>query len=184
MVDVGHKRASRRTAIATAAVRVSSPAAARVLGERSGDVAKGNVLRISELAGICGAKHTALLIPLCHNLPLDAVDTRVVVCRGGWELRVVTRARTTGVTGVEMEAMVAASVAALTAYDMLKAIDKAISIADTRLLVKVGGKSGLYVNCGSGECDHSSGDGTGLDAETKQRLLAMHVPSEWLASLH
>ncbi|EGD80517.1 molybdenum cofactor synthesis 1 isoform 1 [Salpingoeca rosetta] len=160
MVDVGMKHPQRRTAIASSRVRVSQ-GVADVLLSSDGAVAKGNVLQIAHFAGICGAKHTATLIPLCHNIPIDAVDMRVVLSESGREVVVLARARTTGVTGVEMEAMTAVSVAALTVYDMVKAIDKSVCIAETRLLLKSGGKSGLFIACDSSSYDDDDDDGGG-----------------------
>ena len=138
MVDVGLKGVTRRTARACALVRLP-PAAAEAL--RSAALPKGDALVAAQIAGILAAKRTGELIPLCHPLPLDAIDVRF-----SWDsdtvLRIETQATTTAKTGVEMEAMVAATVAALTIYDMCKSVDKGIVIEQTRLLEKTGGKSG------------------------------------------
>lgn len=138
MVDVGAKDVTRRTARASAVVRLP-PAAAAAL--RAATLPKGDAFVAAQIAGIFAAKRTGELIPLCHPLPLDAVEVRFA-----WEsdtvLRIETEATTSAKTGVEMEAMVAASVAALTIYDMCKSIDKGIVIEQTRLLAKSGGKSG------------------------------------------
>ena len=138
MVDVGAKASTARTARAEARVRLT-PAAADAL--RAATLPKGDAFVAAQLAGIMAAKRTGELIPLAHPIPLGAVD---VAC--GWHdattLRIETRATTHGQTGVEMEAMVAASVAALTVYDMCKALDKGIVIESVRLLEKTGGKSG------------------------------------------
>ena len=139
MVDVGEKPVSRRTAVAEGSVRMSPEAFALV---RDNAVAKGDVLRIAEVAGVMGAKQTGDLIPLCHPIPLDVVQ---VECRTDPELpgvRVVASAVATGRTGVEMEALTAVSVACLTIYDMVKAVDRGMTVEGIRLLVKTGGTRG------------------------------------------
>jgi len=140
MVDVGSKTVTRRTARAVALVRLP-PAAAQAL--RDATLPKGDAFVAAQIAGIFAAKKTGDLIPLCHPLPVDAVDVKFA-----WDdettLRVETTAVTSAKTGVEMEAMVAASVAALTIYDMCKSVDKGIVIESVRLLEKTGGKSGDY----------------------------------------
>ena len=138
MVDVSAKQATRREAEATALVAMSS----KVLRELVRNP-KGDPLEAARLAGIMAAKRTAELIPMCHPLPLTHVDVRAKIVRGG--IRITASAATTAVTGVEMEAMVAASVAALTIYDMCKALDKGIEIREIMLQRKSGGKSGDYV---------------------------------------
>src|SRR3954453_519704 len=137
MVDVSAKSETRRTARAPAFVRIG-PAAL----EKLSDNPKGNPLEIARIAGILAAKRTADLIPLCHSLPLSHADVEGTGEDGG--VRIVTTATTTAQTGVEMEALTAASVAALTVYDMLKALDKRIEIQDVYLLEKTGGKSGDF----------------------------------------
>jgi len=139
MVDVGAKAVSARTARACALVRLP-PAAAAALREAT--LPKGDAFVTAQVAGILAAKRTGELIPLCHPLPLDAVD--VTFAWEGDVLRIESRATTTAKTGVEMEAMVAASVAALTIYDMCKSVDKGIVIEAVRLLEKTGGKSGVW----------------------------------------
>jgi cyclic pyranopterin monophosphate synthase len=138
MVDVGAKGVTRRTARACALVRLP-PNAADAL--RNATLPKGDAFVAAQIAGIFAAKRTGDLIPLCHPLPLDAVDVRF-----SWDdatvLRIEAEATTSAKTGVEMEAMVAASVAALTIYDMCKSVDKGIAIDAVRLLEKTGGKSG------------------------------------------
>ena len=129
MVDVGAKPAARRRARARAFVRMSPGIAARL-----GDLPKGDVLTTAQLAGIMAAKRTAELIPLCHPLPLSHVDVRLEVEEGG--VAIEASAETTAQTGVEMEALTAASVAALTVYDMVKAVDKDMVVEDVRLLEK------------------------------------------------
>ena len=129
MVDVGGKPQSRRRAVARASVRMASETAARL-----GELPKGNALATAQLAGIMAAKRTAELIPLCHQLPLSHVEVTLVVGDGVVEIE--ASAETTAQTGVEMEALVAASVAALTVYDMAKAIDKGMAVTDVRLVEK------------------------------------------------
>lgn len=142
MVDVSAKPATVRHAVAEGRVLMSAEAFESVLG---GAAAKGDVRAVAELAGIMGAKRTADLIPLCHPLPLDSVSVRIEPLDGGMTgLRVSARATTTARTGVEMEVLTAVSVACLTLYDMLKSIDRTITIADIRLLEKSGGASGHY----------------------------------------
>jgi cyclic pyranopterin phosphate synthase len=137
MVDVSAKDDTRRVARAHAFVRIA-PSALSKLPENP----KGNPLEIARIAGISAAKRTSELIPLCHPLMLSHADVDVKVEEGG--VRIVSSATTTAPTGVEMEALTAASVAALTVYDMMKALDKAIEIQDVYLLEKTGGKSGDY----------------------------------------
>jgi cyclic pyranopterin phosphate synthase len=129
MVDVGGKPLSRRRAVARAVVRVAPETAARL-----SSLPKGDALVTAKLAGIMAAKRTSELIPLCHPLPLSHVAVELEV-RGG-EVEITASAETTAQTGVEMEALVAASVAALTVYDMAKAIDKEMEIGEVRLLEK------------------------------------------------
>ena len=140
MVDVTGKEVTLRTARASGRVRLQPATLALVMEHR---MAKGDVLEVARLAGIMAAKRTHELIPLCHPLPLDAVEVRF-----SWDsdtvLRIETHATTSAKTGVEMEAMVAATVAALTIYDMCKSVDKGIVIEQTRLLEKTGGKSGDF----------------------------------------
>ena len=137
MVDVSAKAETRRTARAQAFVRIAPAVLAR-LPENP----KGNPLEIARIAGIAAAKKTSDLIPLCHPLMLSHADVEVQVEAGG--VRITATAATTAQTGVEMEALTAAAVAALTVYDMTKALDKSISIQDLYLLEKTGGKSGDF----------------------------------------
>ena len=140
MVDVGGKSPTVRIARATALVNLGPKIAAAL--KRTGAIAKGNVLETARIAGILAAKQTARLIPMCHTVPLDVVSVDT-----SWRnntLRIETTARCVGRTGVEMEALVAASVAALTVYDMCKSADKGIVIQEIRLLEKSGGKSGTW----------------------------------------
>ena len=137
MVDVSAKTPTRREAEASAFVEMS----AEVLQALPGNP-KGNPLEIARFAGISAAKRTSELIPMCHPLPLSYVDVTTQVCENG--VKVFSQAATTAPTGVEMEALVAAAVAALTIYDMCKALDKSIAIRDIVLERKSGGKSGDY----------------------------------------
>ncbi len=137
MVDVGGKSVTTRTARAHAFVRMS-PAVLDALPSNP----KGNPLEVARIAGVMAAKKTAELIPLCHSLPLSHADIEITVESGG--VRIVASASTAAQTGVEMEALTAASVAALTVYDMTKALDKRIEIQDIYLLEKTGGKSGDF----------------------------------------
>ena len=135
MVDVGAKAVTERRAVARAVVRMAPETVAVV---RRGDAPKGDVLGTARIAGIQAAKRTSELIPLCHPLPLSFVDVRLAVVEDGVEIE--TEARTTGQTGVEMEALTAASVAALTVYDMVKGIERGVEIAELYLLEKSGGR--------------------------------------------
>ena len=135
MVDVGDKQVTDRRAVARAVVRMSTDTAAAVA---RGDAPKGDVVSTARLAGIQAAKRTAELIPLCHPLPLSFVDVRIDVHDDRVEIQ--TEARTSGQTGVEMEALTAASVAALTVYDMVKGIERGVEIAEVVLLEKSGGR--------------------------------------------
>lgn len=139
MVDVGDKDTTARAATAEAWVHMS-PEAYALAAE--GRAKKGDVFLVAELAGIQGAKRTADLIPLCHPIPLDGVDVTVEPIDGRVRVRATARCR--GRTGVEMEALCAATAAALTVYDMLKAVDRGMRLSDVRLLEKSGGRSGHW----------------------------------------
>jgi len=141
MVDVGGKGATRREAIAEATVTMS-PETLRLVVE--GQMKKGDVFGAARLAGIMAAKKTPELIPLCHPLPIDAVHLDFAVDEGASAVLIRAAVGTTARTGVEMEAMVAAAVAALTIYDMCKAAEKGITISGVNLIRKSGGKSGLW----------------------------------------
>jgi cyclic pyranopterin phosphate synthase len=141
MVDVSDKPATARLAIATGAVRMSPATLALV---REGRAEKGDVLGIARIAGIIGAKRTADLIPLCHPLPVTKVAIDLAPDDTLPGIRITATVKTTGQTGVEMEALTAVSVAALTVYDMLKAAEKGMVIDAIRLELKEGGKSGRY----------------------------------------
>jgi cyclic pyranopterin phosphate synthase len=140
MVDVGAKPVTERTATARARV-VMLPATASLI--RSGGAKKGDVLAVARIAGIMAAKRTAELIPLCHPLPISAASLELTVAENAVEIAATVR--TTGQTGVEMEAMTAASVAALTVYDMCKSVDRGMRIEALRLTHKAGGKSGEFI---------------------------------------
>jgi cyclic pyranopterin monophosphate synthase len=141
MVDVSAKQDTRRTATASAFVELSAAVLAALPSNP-----KGNPLEVARIAGIQAAKRTSELIPMCHPLPLTHVDVQAEVAEGG--VRIAASAATTGPTGVEMEALTAASVAALTVYDMTKALDKGIVIRNVQLESKTGGKSGDYLRSG------------------------------------
>lgn len=142
MVDVGHKADTERTAIAGGEVAMQ-PETLRLI--REGAIKKGDVLTVARIAGIMAAKRTFELIPLCHPLPLTHIDVTIRLDEAGNRAVIRAAARTTGKTGVEMEALTAATVAALTLYDMAKAVDRGMCIQNVRLLEKHGGKSGDYV---------------------------------------
>jgi cyclic pyranopterin phosphate synthase len=139
MVDVGRKAVTRRTAHAVAVVVLPKPLAHRL---RQGEIftAKGAVFQTAVLAGIMGAKKTSEIIPLCHPLPLEDCKIEIVPAKGGGEVSIHCRVRTHARTGVEMEALAGASVAALTLYDMAKSLSHGIVIREVRLLEKTGGK--------------------------------------------
>ena len=139
MVDVGDKPVMNREAAARGEITMS---AAAVRAMRQGAVAKGDALQAARIAGIMAAKQTSALIPLCHPLPLTHVSVELSPTRRGY--RIDSRVRTSAQTGVEMEALVAVSVAALTVYDMVKAIDKTMVIGDVCVVEKRGGRSGSY----------------------------------------
>jgi cyclic pyranopterin phosphate synthase len=140
MVDVGAKAPTSREAIARGTITMSAEAIRQI---RTGAVKKGDPLQAARLAGIMAAKQTSSLIPLCHPLNLSAVDVDLMPTARGYEIE--ARVRTTGPTGAEMEALTAVAVAALTVYDMVKAVDKRMTIGAIRLMKKTGGKSGTFV---------------------------------------
>ncbi len=141
MVDVGGKEVTQRTAVAEAIVTMSTEAFAALA---AGALKKGDALAVARVAGIMAAKRTSDLVPLCHPLAINSVAVEFQLLEAEASVRVETMVAVAGRTGVEMEALTAASVAALTIYDMCKAIDKAIVIHGVRLLEKSGGKSGAY----------------------------------------
>ena len=139
MVDVGDKPVTAREAIARGSITMSAEAIAQI---GAGAVKKGDPLQAARLAGIMAAKQTAALIPLCHPLPIAGVDVDLTPTARGYEIE--ARVRTSAQTGVEMEALTAVSIAALTVYDMCKALERGMRIEGVRLLVKSGGASGDY----------------------------------------
>ena len=145
MVDVTAKPVTTRTATAHGFIQIARPALAQV---RRLKTPKGNPLEIARIAGIAAAKRTAELIPLCHPLPLTHMDVTAKLCQNGIEI--TSQVTATARTGVEMEALVAAAVAALTIYDMCKALDRGMTITDLYLVEKVGGRSGRYTRSRSG----------------------------------
>jgi cyclic pyranopterin phosphate synthase len=142
MVDISDKPVTARRAVAEAAVAVSPETMSLVI---DGGGSKGDVLGVAELAGVMGAKRTSELIPLCHPLALTDLVVAITPDRAAGVLRVRAEAATTGQTGVEMEAMTAASVAALTIYDMVKGVERGVEIRGVRLVSKTGGKSGTWI---------------------------------------
>jgi cyclic pyranopterin phosphate synthase len=139
MVDVGAKPVTAREAVARGSITMSREAIRLI---RRGAIKKGDPLQAARLAGILAAKQTSALIPLCHPLPLSSVEVDLRPRARGYDI--AARVRTTAQTGVEMEALTAVAVAALTVYDMVKAVDKTMVIGDIRLMFKSGGRSGTY----------------------------------------
>jgi cyclic pyranopterin phosphate synthase len=147
MVDVGDKVPTARRAVAEAFVALAAETLSLVIDGRN---AKGDVLTVAEIAGVMGGKRTSELIPLCHPLGLTDLVVAVTPDRAAGGLRIRAEAATTGPTGVEMEALTAAAVAALTVYDMVKGVERGVEIRSVRLLSKVGGKSGEWHRDGLG----------------------------------
>lgn len=141
MVDVSEKPATARRAVAEAFVSVEQETLTAII---DGQVGKGDVLTVAEMAGVMGAKRTAELIPLCHPIALTDLVVEITPERSAGGLRIRATAATVGPTGVEMEALTAVSIAALTVYDMVKGVDRGAHIRDVRLLEKSGGKSGEW----------------------------------------
>ena len=141
MVDVSGKPPTERTASAKGSIFMTSATLGKIV---EGGVKKGDVLSVARLAGIMGAKRTADLIPLCHPLALDAIDVELRCDPGRSAVDIVATCRLTGRTGVEMEALTAVAVTALTVYDMCKAVDRGMRIGDIRLTHKSGGRSGTF----------------------------------------
>jgi cyclic pyranopterin phosphate synthase len=148
MVDVGDKATTRREATAAASVRMRPETLAKL---EANDIAKGDVLGVARIAAIQAAKRCDSLIPLCHSLGLDGVDVDFEIDRDFPGIHIRCAARVTGRTGVEMEAMTGASIAALTIYDMCKAVDREMQVERLRLLSKEGGRSGSWRRPGEGE---------------------------------
>ena len=152
MVDVGDKPVTSREAVARGSITMSREALRLI---RTGAVKKGDPLQTARLAGILAAKQTSALIPLCHPLALSSVNVELTPTRRGYDIE--ARVRTTGQTGVEMEALTAVAVAALTVYDMVKAADKTMVIGDVRLMHKSGGRSGTYTRQEGGKAGRPEG---------------------------
>jgi cyclic pyranopterin monophosphate synthase len=165
MVDVSDKAPTARRAVAEAEVVCSQETLTLAI---DGGGAKGDILTVAELAGVMAAKRTADLIPLCHPLPLTDVVVRITPDRSASSFRIHTEAATTGPTGVEMEALTAASVAALTLYDMVKGVEKGVEIRSIRLVSKSGGKSGEW---------HRPAEAAGADAPRGARPRAVRGPA-------
>jgi len=142
MVDVSNKEVNLRTSSASAEVILSKDA---FLAVKNNSVMKGDVLSVARIAGIQAAKRTSELIPLCHNIFISSVSIEFKLSEDNNSIRIISEAKTNSVTGIEMEALTAVSIASLTIYDMCKAIDKSIKIKNIHLLSKTGGKSGSYL---------------------------------------
>jgi len=145
MVDVGDKKITQRVAIAVGTVRMERETLSLI---ESGNSKKGDVLAVARIAGIQAAKKCSDLIPLCHPLALNSVEVHFDADAGAGEISITSTCKVSGKTGVEMEALTAVSVAALTIYDMLKAVDRSMDITDIRLMEKSGGKSGDWTRRG------------------------------------
>jgi cyclic pyranopterin phosphate synthase len=156
MVDVGDKPITNREAVARGTITMSRQALRLI---RSGAIKKGDPLQTARLAGILAAKQTSSLIPLCHPLPLSSINVELTPKARGYEIE--ARVRTTSQTGVEMEALTAVAVAALTIYDMVKAVDRTMVIGDVRLMSKTGGRSGAYTRQEGGRAERQKGKGQG-----------------------
>ncbi len=165
MVDVGGKAITARSARAGASIRMQ-PATLRLIAR--GGMPKGDVLAVARIAGIAAAKRTPELIPLCHPLLLSYIEVELTPDAARGTIEVEAEVRLDGRTGAEMEALTAASVAALTVYDMCKAVDRAIEITDLRVLEKRGGKSGVYVR--DGDSSRARPDGARAGAPRSRRV--------------
>lgn len=141
MVDVGEKRETNRTAIARGTIKMNEETLIKV---KEGQMKKGDVLAVAQVAGIMGAKRTSDVIPMCHNIFINGIDLRFEIDEENSVINIEAEAKTTGKTGIEMEALTAVSIAALTIYDMCKAVDKGMIIDNIRLIKKTGGKSGEF----------------------------------------
>jgi cyclic pyranopterin phosphate synthase len=165
MVDVGDKPSTVREALASGEIAMSATARRLI---RTGAIAKGDPLQTARLAGIMAAKQTSALIPLCHPLPLTHVGIELTATPRGY--RIEARVRTQAQTGVEMEALTAVAVTALTIYDMVKAVDKSMVISDICLLTKTGGKSGdFHRSTGTGQGTQGRGRAVGDNVRPKER---------------
>ncbi len=141
MVDVGHKSVTKRIAIAKGHIFMAKPTIEKI---KANKLAKGDVLSVAQIAGVLGAKQTSNLIPLCHPLGLDHVDLSFEINFDLEAIEITSKCSVSGKTGIEMEALTAVSVAALTIYDMCKSVDKNMRIGDIRVTHKSGGKSGIF----------------------------------------
>lgn len=145
MVDVGEKDETKRVAIARGTIKMNRETLIKV---KEGQMKKGDVIAVAQVAGIMGAKKTSDIIPMCHNILINGVDLSFEINEEESSIIIESEAKTTGKTGVEMEALSAVSIAALTIYDMCKAIDKEMVIDNIRLVKKIGGKSGEFIRRG------------------------------------
>jgi len=166
MVDVSAKPVTARRAVAEAWVAMSHETMSLVI---DGGGSKGDVLGVAELAGVMGGKRTSELIPLCHPIALTDLQVSITPDRSAGVLRIRAEAATTGQTGVEMEAMTAASVAALTVYDMVKGVERGVEVGGVRLVSKTGGKSGEWHRSGGDAGSGSGGAGSGPAATSTPR---------------
>lgn len=145
MVEVGHKEDTKRVAIARGLIRMNSKTLEMIT---QGEMKKGDVLSVAQIAGIMGAKKTSEIIPMCHNIFITGADIKFEIDEENDAVHIEAEVKTTGKTGVEMEALNAVAITALTIYDMCKAVDKDMVIEDIRLVKKTGGKSGEYLRQG------------------------------------
>mgnify|MGYP001522096312 CR=1 FL=1 len=147
MVDVSEKADTVRTAVAAGRVLVNAETFELI---KTGGMKKGDVLNVAQVGGIMGAKRTSDIIPMCHPIMISGVDIDISLCEERHSVEIVATTKCTGATGVEMEALTAVSVAALTVYDMCKAVDKGMELGEIHLVEKTGGKSGHYVRAEGG----------------------------------
>jgi len=141
MVDVSDKKVTDRTATASGSIYVSNAIIDKI---KNNDMKKGDVLSVAQIAGIMGAKKTSELIPMCHNIFISGADLKFAIDEINSKIEIIATGKTSGQTGIEMEALTAVSIASLTIYDMCKAVDKNMAISDIKLLKKTGGKSGVF----------------------------------------
>jgi len=141
MVDVSDKKVTDRTATASGSIYVSNAIIDKI---KNNDMKKGDVLSVAQIAGIMGAKKTSELIPMCHNIFISGADLKFAIDEINSKIEIIATVKTSGQTGIEMEALTAVSIASLTIYDMCKAVDKNMVISDIKLLKKTGGKSGVF----------------------------------------
>jgi len=141
MVDVSDKKVTDRTATASGSIYVSNAIIDKI---KNNDMKKGDVLSVAQIAGVMGAKKTSELIPMCHNIFISGADLKFAIDEINSKIEIIATVKTSGQTGIEMEALTAVSIASLTIYDMCKAVDKNMVISDIKLLKKTGGKSGVF----------------------------------------